>query len=207
MSWTRARKQRQTSDDRTKLVVSDRERCCTRSYRFQWYSSSFMALKALVSFDSDEKTVKILIFNTHVGVTPEEILARVNDNFTITCFVDVANGELNFYIDDELAPSGSVTVKKDFNVILSFELNFLLFSCSASTREKSNWRTDSLDRQKKISHAKRIKATLVERWCALTTRSNQLETSNVEPATSRLSLVLSNSQLPSFRSNISFDSR
>lgn len=82
--------------------------------------------------------MKILNFNTHVGVSPEEILARVNDNFTITCFVDVANGELNFYIDDELAPNGSVTVNKDVSVSWSFQLQLSVFSFSKSTRKESS---------------------------------------------------------------------
>lgn len=71
----------------------------------------------------------------HVGVSPEELLVRVNDTFTISCLIDIANGELDFYDGDALVPNSSIQVRK---LILSERFNCLFLSCHAENQRQGN---------------------------------------------------------------------
>lgn len=45
-----------------------------------------------------------------LGVSPPRQVVRVNETFTISCYVDEFGGELNFYDNDKLVPNGTVKV-------------------------------------------------------------------------------------------------
>lgn len=65
---------------------------------------------------------------------PEDILVRVNDTFSIKCYVDQADGELNFYDGDEMVPSRYVTVWWGCEILDKFfEKIFLIFVNSEPT--------------------------------------------------------------------------
>lgn len=56
--------------------------------------------------------VLTLIDSLCVGVLPEEPLyVRVNDTFLISCSVELANGNLNFYDGDEMMPNEDIRVR------------------------------------------------------------------------------------------------
>lgn len=44
------------------------------------------------------------------GVLPEELFVRVNDSFRLSCAVREAEGELNFYENDERVPNANIKV-------------------------------------------------------------------------------------------------
>lgn len=51
-----------------------------------------------------------LRLSLRIGISPEEIFARVNDSFKISCSVPRANGELNFYDEDNVVPDSYIKV-------------------------------------------------------------------------------------------------
>lgn len=58
----------------------------------------------------DNERKFLLLFFLCVGVSPEELFVRVNDSFKLSCSVEDADGELNFYDNDELVPSSNIKV-------------------------------------------------------------------------------------------------
>lgn len=70
-----------------------------------------------------QQTSSFFCFFSSVGVFPEEIFARVNDTFKLSCAVQEAEGELNFYDNDGLVPSANIKVKNKNKARLSSNYN------------------------------------------------------------------------------------
>lgn len=64
-------------------------------------------------------TIKLTCTSLYcVGVHPKRIIKRLNESFSIECFIDYANGTLDFYDGDEIVPENFITVRQQKSLIL-----------------------------------------------------------------------------------------